>query len=242
MMLDLSHLLSVLGAQRSLLQLAGTVLAYEAGVGLQRRCGGSALANPVLVAVLLMAAALAVTGGSAAEDASSVQILPLLLGPATVALAVPLYRNRSRILGAAGPVLASVAAGAVVASASAVTIASALGGTDSVLRAIATKSATAAIAIAVAKEIGGDPALAAGLTVLTGMLGAVICTGVLDLVGVRDPRARGLATGVAAHGIGTARMLALDPEAGAFAGLAMGSCALATGVVVPFAAAWLHAA
>ena len=209
---------------------------------MQRRLGGSALANPVLIAVLLVAAALKATGIPFAAYAEGVRPLSLLLGPATVALALPLCRNWARIRQALLPVLAGVGAGAATAAVSAVAIAAALGGSDLLLRSIATKSATAAISMAVAQEIRGDPALAAGLAVLTGISGAVICTAVLDVAGVRDQRARGLATGVTAHGIGTARMLALDAEAGAFSGLAMGLAGFAVGVLVPLAAAWLRGA
>ena len=229
-------------ALHTLVPLAGTLLAFEAGVRVQRRLGGSALANPVLIAVLLVAAALKATGIPFAAYAEGVRPLSLLLGPATVALALPLCRNWARIRQALLPVLAGVGAGAATAAVSAVAIAAALGGPDLLLRSIATKSATAAISMAVAQEIRGDPALAAGLAVLTGISGAVICTAVLDLAGVRDQRARGLATGVTAHGIGTARMLALDAEAGAFSGLAMGLAGFAVGVLVPLAAAWLRGA
>ena len=222
-----------------LLELMATLLAFEAGLRIQRRCGQAALANPVLIAVLLVSATLHVTGRSAADYARSVQVLPLLLGPATVALALPLYRHLPRIRQAFGPVLVGVGMGAVTASASAVATLAVMGASKLLLVSIATKSATAAIAMAVAQEIGGDPNLAAGLSVLTGIIGAVICTGVLDLVKVRDPRARGLATGVTAHGIGTARMLTLDAEAGAFSSLGMGLAGIAAGVLVPLAVSWL---
>jgi len=237
------HLLRAVLASASIrgwLEPGATLLAYELGVRLQRRLGGSALANPVLVAVGLVSSSVACVGIPASDYAGNVQILAFLLGPATVALAVPLYRNLPRIREAFGAVLVSVAAGVVVASSSVVAIAATLGAPIFLLRAIAPKSSTAAIAMAVAQEIGGDPALAAGLAVLTGIFGAVICTGLFDLIGVHDPRARGLATGVAAHGIGTARMLTLDAEAGAFAGLGMGLGGLMIGGLMPLAASLLH--
>jgi putative effector of murein hydrolase len=197
----------MLAALRDALPVAGTLLAYEAGVRVQRRLSRAAAFNPVLVALVLVATALVVTGTSALDYTEAVRPLTMLLGPATVALALPLYRNLTRIREALVPVLVAVVAGAAVASASAVSVAAALGGSDVLLRSIATKSATAAIAMPVAKEIGGDPSLAAGLAIMTGIIGAVTCTWVFRLAGVRDPRARGLATGVAAHGIGTARIL-----------------------------------
>ena len=222
-----------------LADLACTLLAFEAGLRLQRRLNGAAAANPVLVGVILVVAMLKVTSQSAEDYALSVQALPFLLGPATISLAVPLHRSLPRIRQAFGPVLVGIAVGVLTATLSAVLTVEALGAPKLIALSVSTKTATAAIAMAVAPDIGADPSLAAGLSILTGIIGAVICTGVLDLVGVRDPRARGLATGVAAHGIGTARMLSLDAEAGAFAGLAMGLSGILVGVLIPTLVHWL---
>ncbi len=216
-----------------LLPLAATVLAYEAGLRLQRLCRGNALANPVLIAVALVSALLAVIGLPTADYTAGVRPLALLLGPATVALAVTIYRSLPQIREALIPVCVSVVAGGALAASTATALAAAMGAPAVVVHSIATKSATAAIAMAVSSQVGGDPSLAAGLSVITGIAGAVLCTWVLDRCGVHDRRARGLATGIVAHGIGTARMLALDREAGAFAGLAMSLTGLATGFVLP---------
>ena len=229
------HWPSAWAAARPIWPLLGTLLAYDAGLRLQRRCRGRPLANPVLFAVAVVVAGLEWTGGSTDDYVLGVQPLRVLLGPATIALALPLFRNLPRIRDAFWPVLVSVGAGATVAATTAVATASWLGAAEVVQHSIATKSATAAIALAVAPQIGGDPSLAAGIAVLTGILGAVICTWVLDRAGVRDPRARGLATGIAAHGIGTARMLSLNAEAGAFSGLAMSLTGVATGIALPLA-------
>ncbi len=231
----MNALAQAFGDMSGLLLLAGTLLAFETGVRLQRRLGGNALANPVLVAVVLMAAVVKLTGISGAAYLNAVRPLDLLLGPATVALALPLYRSAPRIRQAIMPVMLGVLTGGAVAAVSVVAIAATLEAPSLLLRSIATKSITVAISMSVAKEIGGDPQLAAALTVLTSISGAVICVRVLDLAGVRDPRARGLATGVTAHGIGTARMLTESAEAGAFSGLAMGLAGFAGGVLVPLA-------
>ena len=227
-------------AVSALLPLAGTLLAFEAGLGLQRRYHGAPLANPVLISVVLISSWLAATGTSVASYLDGVGSLSLLLGPATVALAVPLFRCLSRIREALVPTLAGVAVGSTIAAGSAVAIAAALGAGDVVTRSIASKSVTAAISMAVAREIGGDPILAPGLTLLPGISGAILGTLVLDLAGVRDQRARGIATGIAAHGIGTARMLALNAEAGAFASLAMALAGFFAGITIPIAAQCLQ--
>ena len=216
-----------------LLPLLATVLAYEAGLRIQRRCKGNALANPVLIAVVLVSVLLSGIVMPTADYAAGVQPLALLLGPATVALAVTIYRSLPKIREALVPVLLSVVAGGTLAASTATGLAAVLGAPAIVVHSIVTKSATAAIAMAVSSQIGGDPSLAAGLSVMTGIAGAVLCSWVLNRCGVRDRRAQGLATGIAAHGIGTARMLSLDGEAGAFAGLGMSLTGLATGFVLP---------
>ena len=216
-----------------LIDLACTLLAFEAGRRIQAKLNGAAAANPVAIAVALVVALLEATGQSAESYARSVQLLPFLLGPATISLAVPLHRSLPRIRQAFGPVVVGIIMGVLTATLSAVVAVEALGASKVIVLSVTTKTATAAIAMAVAASIGADPSLAAGMSILTGIIGAITCTWVLDFVRVRDPRARGLATGVAAHGIGTARMLALDAEAGGFAGLGMGLSGILVGVLVP---------
>lgn len=220
-------------ALQPILPLLGTLAAYEAGLRVQRRLGGAAWANPVMIAVALVVSALSALGASPAAYLAGVQPLTLLLGPATIALAVPLCRGLSQVRLAALPVLATVAVGVTAATGTAVALAYVLRAPALVVQAMATKSVTAAVAIAVAPQIGSDPSLAAGIAVLTGIAGAVMCTTVLDWSGVHDERARGLATGATAHGIGTARLLAAAPMSGAFSSLAMSLAGILGGVVLP---------
>ena len=224
---------AVVAAVQPGLALLGTLSAYEVGRRVQRQVGGAAWANPVLIAVVLVASVLAASGVSVARYSDGVQPLSMLLGPTTIALAVPLYRSLPQMRTAVVPILATVAAGVATATATAVAVAAVLDAPAFVVHAMATKSVTAAVASAVAAQLGSDPALAAGIAVLTGIVGAVMCTTVLDWSGVHDARARGLATGIAAHGIGTARLLALSPVAGAFSGLAMSLAGLLGGVLLP---------
>src|SRR5208283_3965943 len=111
---------------------------------------------------------------------------------------------------------------------SAVVIARAFGAPASIVTSIAPKSVTAAVAMGISGRLGGDPGLTAVLVILTGILGAIIVTPLLDRLGITDTRARGFAAGLAAHGIGTARAFQVDPLAGTFAGIAMGLNALLT--------------
>ncbi len=161
------------------------------------------------------------------------QFVHFLLGPATVALALPLWDNLGHVRRAALPMLAALLAGSTVAVVSALGLAVAFGIDGEVLASIAPKSATAPVALGISDRLGGSPTLTAVLVILTGIIGAIFATPLLNALRIRDWRARGFATGVAAHGIGTARAFQVNPTAGAFAGLGMGLNAVLTAFLAP---------
>lgn len=216
-----------------LLWLAATLIAYAIGDACFRAAGRRPLVNPVLVAVALLGLLLHLTATPYATYFEGAQFVHFLLGPATVALALPLADNLPRLRRAVLPVLAGLAAGSSVAMVSALLVARAFGLPDGLLASLAPKSATAPVAIGIADGLGGSPTLTAVLVILTGITGAVIATPLLNLLGLRDWRARGLAVGVASHGIGTARAFQVHPTAGAFAGLGMALNAVLTALLAP---------
>ncbi len=160
-------------------------------------------------------------------------VILFLLGPAVVALAIPLYTRRREILAKKIPILFGVLAGALASIVSAAGLAWLLGGSREVVLSLAPKSVTTPIAIGIVEKIGGIAPLTAAIVVLTGCLGAICGPEFCRLVGVRDPAAMGLAVGTASHGIGTARMLEVDRLAGAVAGLAIGLNGLMTAFLLP---------
>jgi predicted murein hydrolase (TIGR00659 family) len=206
---------------------------------LHRAAGGSPLVNSVAVAIALLVAVLAVSGTSYATYFDGAQFVHFLLGPATVLLAVPLYRNFSRVRRLLVPMLAALLAGSVTAVVSAVAVAAALGGSRETLLSLAPKSATTPIAMGIAEEIGGLASLTATLVIITGIIGAMIVTPLLNLLKVTDWAARGFAVGVASHGIGAARAFQVNQLAGTFAGIAMALNALLTALLVPLLVGWL---
>lgn len=210
-----------------------TVAAYLAAVRLQQRAGGSALLNPVLLAIAAVAGVLALADVDYADYFRGAQPVHLLLGPATVALAVPLHRQAAALRREAAPVLVAVVVGSLTAALTAVVVAEALGASRATVLSLAPKSATTPVSIAVAEEIGGLPPLTAALTILTGILGAVAGPWLLRRVGLRDERATGLALGTASHGIGTARAVQLGGRVTAYAGLGLALGAIVTAVLVP---------
>lgn len=216
-----------------LLGLTITLVAYQAGFWLYERLGRHPLANPVLIAVAALVALLLATGTDYRAYFEGAQFVHFLLGPATVALAIPLYRHFQEVRRSALAIIVSIAGGALTAVVCATAIAWAMGASERTILSLAPKSVTTPIAMGISELIGGLPSLTAVLVILTGILGAMLATWTLNLARVRDWRARGLAVGLAAHGIGTARALQVNEVAGAFAGLAMGLNAIATAILVP---------
>jgi predicted murein hydrolase (TIGR00659 family) len=210
-----------------------TLVVYQAAVVLQRRLGGSPLANPVLVAVVVLVAVLRITGTRYETYFAGAQFINFLLGPAVVALAIPLHRQLPMIRRAAMPIAVVVGAGAVLAIFAAVLPAKALGAPHDVVLSLAPKSTTAPVALGLSRDLGGIPALTAALTITTGIVGAIFGQAAARLVGVRDERALGLGMGIASHGIGTARALQISETAGAFAGLGFALNATLTAVLLP---------
>ncbi|MGZ6126469.1 MAG: LrgB family protein [Myxococcales bacterium] len=223
-----------------LLWLAATLVAYQAGAWLFQRARGRAIANPVPIAVAILIALLEATGTRYETYFEGAQFVHFLLGPATVALAVPLYQNRAQVRQALVPMLAALAAGSATAIASAVAVARLLGASGETLSSIAPKSATTPIAMGISEQVGGLPSLTAAFVIATGIVGAVIVTPLLDAMRIRDWRGRGFSAGVAAHGLGTARAFQVNEVAGTFAGIGLALNGVATAVLVPILLGWLR--
>jgi predicted murein hydrolase (TIGR00659 family) len=217
-----------------LLGLTLTLCAYVAAHAAFVRCGYSPLANPVAIAIALISLVLAVSGMSYQRYFAGAQFVHFLLGPATVALAVPLARQFARLRRALLPLSCALLAGCVTAIVSAVAVARLLGATPELARTLGPKSATTPIAMAVAERLGGLPALTAVLVIATGILGAVSGRFLFNALKIHSMEARGLALGVAAHGIGTARAFQVSAEVGAFAGLGMGLNGALTALLAPW--------
>jgi predicted murein hydrolase (TIGR00659 family) len=223
-------------AATPLLGLTVTLLAYQAAFLIYSKLKLNPLANPVAIAVAMLVALLWFTKTPYQTYFEGAQFVHFLLGPATVALAVPLYANLDTLRRNLVPLAGALVAGSVVAAGSAVGIAWTLGASRESLLSLAPKSVTAPIAMGIAEKIGGLPSLTAVLVVATGILGAVLARGTLNLLRIHDHPVRGFAVGVAAHGIGTARAFQVSETMGAFAGLAMGLNGLLTAFLFPYVA------
>ena len=226
-----------------LLWLTATIAAYLAADELQRRLGRHPAANPVLIAVAVLVLILHASGTPYQTYFDGAQFVHFMLGPATVALAVPLAAKAREVRRLMLPMVAAVVAGSVTATVVATGVGWLLGAGPTTLLSLVPKSVTTPIAMAIAVQIGGLPGLTAVLVILTGVTGAILVTPLMNTLGLRDYAARGFAAGVASHGIGTARAFQVNEIAGTFAGLGLALNGLATAVLAPALVhlwAWLH--
>lgn len=237
-MTDVAQIWSYLSTE-PLLWLTCTIVVYLCTDALSQKLRRHPMANPVLFAVTVIAAILWVSGTPYQTYFDGAKFIHFLLGPATVALAVPIHANLATIRKTAIPILGALVAGSLAAAVSAVALASALGLPRQIIVSIAPKSTTAPVAIGISEQLGGLPTLTAVLVILTGIFGAMVVTPLMNALKIRDWRARGFAVGVASHGIGTARAIQVNETAGAFAAIGMALNAVLTSILVPIVVALL---
>jgi len=192
------------------------------------------LLNPVFLSTLVIIAALKAGGYTLADYQPAKEAMTFLLGPATVALALPLYHNRAVLRNHALPVLIGVIAGSLATMAAALMAGRLLGLGKGVLISLGPKSVTVPIAVEISRLAGGEPTLTAAFVVATGMIGSILGPFALSLSRVKNPVARGLALGTVSHGQGTAVALLEGETAGAMGGVAMAIAALLTALIAPY--------
>ncbi|EKM94384.1 hypothetical protein C211_19939 [Stutzerimonas degradans] len=218
----------------SLFAVVLTLIAFQLALMLYRRSGWLVL-QPVMIGMLLVVATLTLVGVEYPHYREGAAPIAMLLGPATVALAVPLYRHLRRIRQLFWPIVITLVVGGLLCVALTLGIAWLLGAELPVLMSLAPKSATMPIAMLVAEELGGLASLAAVFVMLTGVIGTALGPMLLRWAGVEHPAARGLSYGINAHAIGTARALEEGDECGAFAALGMSLLGILIALLLPFA-------
>ena len=209
-----------------------TVASYLAGRAIQKAFRGSSLANPVLIAILLVAGFLKITGTSYQTYYESTQLLIFLLGPATVAFAIPLIKNIDHVKGRLGSISLALIAGSLLSAVTGIGLVRIFGGSRAVAFSMAPKGVTTPIAIKIAQAAGGIPSLSAALAIIGGILVAISINWIFRLAGIRDARTYGFAAGTAGSGIGAAHALSFCELAGAFGALAVGFNGLVTPLIV----------
>jgi len=221
-----------------LLHLTLTVCFFVLARWLYRKTGRHSWMNPVLLSVLGLVLVLIITDTPYEVYFEGAQFVHFMLGPATVALAIPLYRQLASLKRHPIALTISLLIGSLTATLSAILIAKIGGVSDQALISIAPKSVTTPVAMGISETLGGLPSLTAVMVILTGIVGASLGPWVLDKLRITNPMAKGLAMGTASHGIGTGRAIYMGDVAAAFSGLAMGLNGLATTILLPLIWGW----
>ena len=217
--------------------LTATLVVYLLANAAYTRLDSAPWANPVLWSVVTLAGGLLATGVDYPTYFAGAQFIHFLLGPAVVALAWPLWQRRAELRARFGRLVLAALLGGVAAAGSAVVLGWAVGLPDDVVLSLAPKSVTAPVVMGISEKIGGIPALSAVFAVLTGMIGALSGKYLFDALRIANDAtgyaARGFSLGTAAHGIGAARALHVDADAGAYAGLALGMQVVLAALLMP---------
>ena len=219
-------------ATSPLLWLGATLAVWLAATSIAQIRPGNPLLNPIMLSIAVIAAVLCLTGINYQTYFEGAQFIHFLLGPATVALGIPLYEKLALVKSNLIPLLCALFVGSLTAVGSTVFFSHLFGFSPEVVASMAPKSTTAAVAMAISSGLNGDPALTAAVVVLTGICGAIVVTPLMNAMRIKDFSARGFAVGLASHGIGTARAYSVDPVAGLFSGIAMGLNAVLTSLIV----------
>lgn len=226
-------------ASTPLFGLTATLVVYVLAQAGYDRVGRAPWANPVLWSVVAIGCVLVVTATPYPTYFAGAQFVHVLLGPAVVALAWPLWLRRAEVRRRGVALTLAALAGGLAAAGSAVAIGWAFGLPADVLRSLAPKSVTAPVAMGIAERIGGVPALAAVFAVLTGMVGALSAKYLFDRLRIDSWAVRGFALGTVSHGIGAARALHVHADAGAYAGIALGLQVVLASLLMPLVFRWL---
>lgn len=225
-------------AATPLFGLTATIGIYVVAAAAYERTARAPWANPVLWSIVALGTLLMLTRTSYPSYFAGAQFVHVLLGPAVVALGWPLWLRRAELRRRGVALLAAALAGGTVAAGSGVAFAWAFDLPSEVLRSLASKSVTAPVAMGIAERIGGVPALAAVFAVMTGLIGALSGKYIFDVLRIDPWAARGFALGTCSHGIGAARAMQVHPDAGAYAGIALGLQVLLSSLLMPLVFRW----
>lgn len=210
-----------------------TIGSYKLGIIIYERFNKHTLLQPIIIAYAIIMSTLFITGASYEEYFKGVEIIHFFLGPATVALALPLYKNLQPIKSLFVPIMLTLFVAGTLSIIIAVGILYLMGANLEVILSMTTKSITAPIAIITSEQIGAIPSLAVGFVIITGIIGALIATALFKLIKIKHDSSKGFALGVISHGIGTARAIEISEKAAAFSALAMGLTGIFTAILLP---------
>ncbi len=210
-----------------------TLASFKIGIIIYEKFNKNTFLQPIIVSYAIIMSVILLTNTSYKEYFEGVKIIHFFLGPATVALALPLYNNLKYIKSLFIPIVITLIVAGVFSIVIVVIILWSLDAKLITILSMTTKSITAPIAIITSEQIGAIPSLAVGFVIITGIIGALLGTFIFKLVKIKYETSKGFALGLISHGIGTARAIEIGEKAAAFSALAMGLCGIFTAVFLP---------
>jgi len=216
-----------------LLWLILTLGAYKIGIIIYEKFNKHTLLQPIVIAYAIIMSTLIISGKSYEEYFKGVEIIHFFLGPATVALALPLYNNLKHIKSLFIPIVLTLFIAGSFSIVIALGLLYLLDANMATILSMATKSITAPIAIITSEQIGAIPSLAVGFVIITGIIGALLGNFIFKVIKIKHDTSKGFALGLISHGIGTARAVEMGEKAAAFSALAMGLCGVFTAILLP---------
>lgn len=217
----------------TLIWLILTLGSFKLGIIIYEKFNKHTLLQPIIISYIVIMSVLFITGVSYEEYFKGVEIIHFFLGPATVALALPLYNNLKYIKSLFLPIMITLIVAGVFSILIAVLLLWVLDANMPTILSMTTKSITAPIAIITSEQIGAIPSLAVGFVIITGIIGALLGTFIFKIIKIKHDTSKGFALGVVSHGIGTARAVEISQKAAAFSALAMGLSGIFTAVFLP---------
>ena len=218
--------------------LALTVVTYQIGLWCRNK-SGSTMCNPLLIAIILVIGVLLLTGISPEKFQENTAGFSWLLTPATVCLALPLYRQLKLLKKNLPAILAGIVAGTLTSLICVLAMCKLMGLDQQLTVSLLPKSITTAMGIVLSEQNGGVPAITSVVIILTGILGSLCGSTLCKLLKLKDPISQGVAFGTATHVIGTTRATELDPVAGAVSSLSLTISGILTAILFPLVCLFL---
>lgn len=209
-----------------------SILAYSIGLMVAKRTR-LAIMNPLLLAMVVVISILTLLGVDYQTYNKGGAMITFFLGPATVVLAVPLYRQWELLKSNLMPILTGIAVGSIAGVASIIILGRLLDLDTVLIDSMVPKSTTTPIAIEISAVLGGNPSLTATFVSITGITGFIAGVRIIDAFGIRNPIAKGIAMGTASHAVGTAKAMEIGEVEGAMSSLSIGVAGIITVFLIP---------
>lgn len=209
-----------------------SLAAFEAGLFICRRTG-MAIFNPLLIAVLLIIIFLTVFHIDVDTYNKSGEFINMFLGPSTVVLAVPLYKQMDLLKKNAAAILTGISVGSIIGICMIIGISYYLGLDSDIIKSLIPKSVTTPIGIAISSQLGGIVPITVLAVIVTGIIGSIIGPAVCRIFRINNKVAIGVAIGTASHAVGTSKALELGEVEGAMSSLSIGIAGIVTVILAP---------